>query len=150
MKRENNLKEKLSSVIVLVTALLIFSIYLLDLKNDYYYHLTGKKTNANIQKIEKIHAYKPYIISLSYSNDNTRKVQECILKLDGRFGEKLNDEKIKTIEIFYTEQNPCDIYIKGYKNPTKAGLITHLIIFLISIFATVIFSKKLFSTPMNL
>jgi hypothetical protein len=150
MKRENNLKEKLSSVIVLVSALLIFSVYLLDLKNDYYFHLTGKKTTANIQRIEKIHAYKPYIIFLSYSNDNTRKQQECVLKLEGRFGEKLNEENIKTIEIYYTKKNPCDIYIKDYKNPTKAGLITHLIIFLISIFATVIFAKKIFATPAHL
>ncbi len=143
MKSKNKFEGKLSSAIVLTCTIIILIIYLIDLKNDYYFHITAKKTTANIEKIEKVHEYKPYVITLLYSNQNTGKQEGCKQKLDGRFGNKIIEENQKTIKIFYTEQNPCDIYIEGYKIPTKGKFVIHIIISLIAFSAALIFTRKL-------
>lgn len=145
MRKKNNLNQKLSSFIVLLCALAILIIYSLDLKNDYYFHSTKKKTTAEIEQIEKVQEYKPYILTLGYSNENTKQLEKCVLKLDGRFGGKISEENLKNVELFYTEQSPCDIHIEGYKVPTIGGLILHLIIFLITFLAVIIFTKKVFA-----
>lgn len=137
----NNLKKKLTTLIVLLCALAIALIYVWDLKNDYYFHFSKKKSTANIEQIKKVHEYRPYIIALAYLNEKTNKQERCTLKVDGNTGSKLNDGA--TIDILYTEQNACDVYIEGYKNPTKAGLVIHLVIFLIAVIACIVFSKKL-------
>jgi len=144
MKRQNNLKQKLSSTIVLISGLMIAVIYLFDLRSDYYFHVTSKKTTASVKQIKKVEEYKPYVITLSYLNQNTGKREECELKLDGRFGGKVSEGNLKDIEIYYTQQDKCDIYIEAYKVPSKGSLIIHLIIFLTAAGAIIVFAKKLF------
>lgn len=135
------LKKKLSTLVVLLCALAVALIYSLDLKDDYYFHSTGKKSAANIEQIEKVQEYRPYVITLTYFNENTKKEEKCSMKLDGNFGSKLSQGN--SVNVFYTEQNSCDLYIEGYKNPTKAGLVIHIIIFSVAAIASIIFLTKL-------
>jgi hypothetical protein len=143
--KSNILKSKLSSLIALLCSLIILALYSMNLKSDYYFHFSKKEINAEIEQIIKVSGYKPYVITLGYLNEYTNKKEQCLLKLDGRFGSKISAQKLKNIEIFYTKQGPCDIYIKDYKFPRKGALIIHVIIFLISFLGGLIFAKKLFN-----
>lgn len=144
MKKPSNLKQKLSSIVVLICGLIIFFIYLLDLKQDYYFQATSKKTTASIEQIKKVERHKPYIITLSYLNEYTGNKEQCQLKLDGKFGKKVTERNFKTLDIIYTRQDSCDVYIEEYRVPSTGGLIVHLIIFLIATFGVFVFSKKVF------
>ncbi|MFL5763592.1 MAG: hypothetical protein ACJ77K_06580 [Bacteroidia bacterium] len=141
MKKKTN--KKLTSAIALICSLIILSIYFIDLKNDYYFHITNKEAIANIEQIEKVKEYKPYVLTLSYLNDYTSKMEKCVLKLDGMYGDKILEENLKSVKIIYTKQSPCDIYIEDYKHKTIGGTILHLIIAIIALLAAVIFIKQL-------
>jgi len=142
------LTKKLNILVVLMCALSVAFIYAKDLKYDYYFYFKGKKSIAIVEQIEKVKEYRPYIVKLGYYNENTKKAESCSLKLDGNFGSTLTQGS--SLYIFYTEQNPCDLYIEGYKYPTKMDLVIHVIIFSIAIFACIVFSKKiLFNQKMD-
>ncbi len=137
-------KGKLSSLIVFLCALVIAGLYTLDLKNDYYFYSSRKETNARIESLDEVHEYMPYIINVSYYNEYTAKVENCFLKLDGRFGGEIKNSKMGDIGLIYTRQSPSDIYLKGYKVPTKGAFIIHLLIFSISVLSVIVFGMKLF------
>jgi hypothetical protein len=137
--KSNVLESKVSSLIVLLCSLIILVIYFINLKNDYYFHSSKKEINADVEQIIKVGGYKPYIITLGYFNEYTKKKEQCFLKLDGRFGNKIIEQKLKSIGIFYTKQGSCDIYIKDYKFPTTGTLILHVTVFLIAFIGGLLF-----------
>lgn len=146
----NRFRKNISALIVLLCALIITLIYFLDIRNDYYFHLTRKVATSDVEKIVKVQEYKPYIITLGYFNENTKNRERCNLKLSWKEGSKLHEENIKTLKIFYTKKGPCDIYVVDYKVPTKGSLVIHLAIFLISFSASIVFLRKLELKPRSL
>lgn len=138
-------KAKLSKLILVIFALIMLGIYYLDVKNDYYFYTSKKQTNAVIKELKRVEEHVPFVMTLGYYNDFIKQDRECVIKLDGHYGGKFNENLPDRIQIFYTKQRPCDIYIIDYKYPTIAIMVLRMVIFIILFLASVLFTKQLFS-----
>lgn len=130
-------------VIILLSALAVMFLFVLDLRNDYYFHFTKKETNAIVKNLQKVKGYRPYQLTLSYINDDKGARSECSLKVDGRYGKKLEENATHSIAIAYTKKNVCDIYILDYKHPTIGSFLLHDFLFLFSLLGVVLISKQI-------
>lgn len=131
--------------IILLSTLAVLFIFLLDLRNDYYYHFTKKETVATIRELKRVEENKPYLITINYFNEYTNKESECTLKLNSRFGKKINELSTKTLSIVYTKNASCDFYIIDYKHPNIGSFIIHAFIFLIALIGVILCTKNLLS-----
>jgi hypothetical protein len=132
-------------IIILLSALVVIFIFSLDLRNDYYYHITKKETNATIKEIKKIEENKPYLIIVNYFNEYINAQSECSLKVDGRFGREISERSVKSIAVEYTKKDPCSFYITDYKHPNIGSFIIHAFIFLVAVMGAILFIKNLIS-----
>jgi len=117
----------------------------MDIKNDYYFFTSKIQTSARIEELKEVKEYKTFVVTLNYYNIYLQHNHVCTLKLDGHYGRKLNENLTETIQIFYTKQSPCDVYIIGNKCPTVGALVIHLAIFVIVFAGSIMFTKQLFS-----
>lgn len=138
-------KAKLSKLILVICALIMLGIYYLDVRNDYYFYTSKKQTGAVIKELKRVEEHMPFVLTLSYYNDYLKQDRECIIKLDGHYGGRLNENLPDRIQIFYTKQRACDVYIIDYKYPTASIMVLRMIIFIILFLALIIFTKQLFS-----
>lgn len=136
------LTKKLDSLAVVICGLIIFIIYLIDIKNDYYYFATHQKTIATIENIEKTEKYNPYKITLIYFNNNSFQNEKCSLFIKKKKGKELIESNQTNVTIAYTKQSSCDIYISDYKLPSKGMLVIRTIILIISGCGVIIFFLK--------
>lgn len=132
MQINKKLNNTTSIVVTFLCTIVILIIFLRKINDDYYYHFTQKKTRAKIELVKEDKGYKPIVATLSYYNEYLKSNNTCYLRIEDRFGNKLILAGVKNVEIVYTKNNPCDIYILEYKHPTLGIFILHIILLLIA------------------
>lgn len=130
---------------LVIFALIMLGIYYLDVRNDYYFYTSKMQTSAIIKELKRVEERGTFIVTISYYNAYLKQDRECIMNLGGHYGGRLNENLPDSIQIFYTKQRACDVYIIDHKYPTIAIMILRMIIFIILFLALILFTKQLFS-----
>ena len=127
-------QSKLVKILIIISGLIILVIYSFDIVNDYYYFNTKQATQATINRLtnNKIN----YLVEVSYYNENLNGSVSCSVKVDNQFGKELEDANQQLVQIVYTKQSRCNIYLMNYKHPNLGSLILHCIVFLFTLFGT--------------
>lgn len=133
-------KENLNRIIIPLLIILsgsFFAVkYAKNLERDYYFLFHKNKATANITNIVNDRV-KSCVISVSYNNINTHQIENCDFYSDLSFGNKVQTNSIKSTAIYYTTNNPCDIYIIDYKSPTISIIFIRLVLAIIIVWTLV-------------
>jgi hypothetical protein len=97
------LEQKLMGLMVIVSFLGCFGWISWNVFLDLNFLKTAKYTSASILKIEKIHAYNPYLIKYSFFDEFMEKQKDVEDNIDGQYGRSIVENKKTEVEIAYTK-----------------------------------------------
>lgn len=134
------MKALFNSLIVFVPALIILILMSKKFYKESCYFFTRTGAIADVIDVKREKDYPPDRFTIRYKNEYIHQFVNCYIYLKPHPAKQLADNNVSKVNIYYSKEDPCYVYLVDYNSPMFPVLFFELVIMglmLIAIWAAV-------------
>lgn len=136
-------QSKTVQIIILVSGIIVASIYGLELWNDYYFYFTKREAPASLENLYMDNKSDHYVLTIRYTNEDSRVDYTCVKIFEWNEGKKIVELNGWSFPVYYKKGATCDVYFKGHYYRAFGTFLLHSVLFQLGLLGIYLFIKNI-------